>query len=60
MALDYDRSVVAVSAQPFRLGWSEAGADRKHVPDFFARLDDGCAVVIDVRADDRVEPETVT
>jgi hypothetical protein len=29
---------------------------RSHVPDFFARLADGTGVVIDVRADDRIEP----
>ena len=29
---------------------------RRHAPDFFARLGSGMGVVIDVRADDRIEP----
>jgi len=30
---------------------------RRHAPDYFARLSDGTGVVIDVRADDQIEPE---
>ena len=57
MVLDADPDVVAVSSQPFWLHW--AGEDERpvwHVPDFFVRLRDGTAVVVDVRADDRIEP----
>lgn len=58
MALDADPDVVAVSSQPFWLHWA-AGDGRlvRHAPDFFARLRDGTAVVVDVRADDRIEPD---
>ena len=34
-----------------------AAGSRRHAPDFFARLADGGGVVIDVRPDDRIEPE---
>lgn len=58
MALDADPDVVAVSSQPFWLHWiGEDGCPVRHAPDFFARLRDGTAVVVDVRADDRIEPE---
>jgi hypothetical protein len=54
MLLVFDPDVVAFSAQPFWLGWADAGGSRRHAPDFFARRRDGTGVVIDVRADDRV------
>ena len=54
MLLDFDPDVVAFSSQPFWLWWTEAGRTRRHAPDFFARLRDGRAVVIDVRADDQI------
>ena len=55
MLLDFDPDVVAVSSQPFCLRWEAGGsAARRHVPDFFARLADGSAVVIDVRPDELV------
>jgi hypothetical protein len=53
MVLDADPDVVAVSSQPFWLHWT--GEDERpvwHAPDFFVRLRDGTAVVVDVRADD--------
>lgn len=56
MLLDFDPGVVSVSSQPFWLTWSSAGGSRRHAPDFFARLSDGTAVVMDVCADDRVKP----
>lgn len=56
MMLDFDPGV-AFSSQPFRLSWSADGGTRRHVPDFFARLADGTGVVVDVRPDDRIEPE---
>jgi hypothetical protein len=56
MALDFDPAVVGIVSQPFRLSWrDETGARCTHVPDDFARLADGSGLVVDVRADDRVE-----
>jgi hypothetical protein len=57
MLLDFDPAVAAVSSQPFWLHWKDGRRGRRHAPDFFARLADGTGVVIDVRADDRIEPE---
>lgn len=56
MALDFDPDVAGLSSQPFRLSWEQDGKVRGHTPDYFARLRDGTGVVIDVRADDRIEP----
>jgi hypothetical protein len=56
MLLDFDPDVVGFASQPFRLHWLDGERGRGHVPDFFARLADGTGVVIDVRADDRIEP----
>ncbi|UWP83137.1 TnsA endonuclease N-terminal domain-containing protein [Dactylosporangium fulvum] len=50
--------VVAISSQPFWLMWDDdAGRRRSHAPDFFARLADGTAVVVDVRPAGRVRPK---
>ena len=57
MALDFDSDVVGLSSQPFRLSWDQDGRGRVHTPDYFARLRDGTGVVIDVRDDNRIEPE---
>jgi hypothetical protein len=46
--------VVGYSSQPFWLRWHD-GRRRRHAPDFFVRLIDGTGVVVDVRADDRIE-----
>ena len=55
MALDADPEVVGVAAQPMWLHWtSDSGRPVRHAPDFFARRADGTAVVIDVRADERI------
>jgi hypothetical protein len=55
MLMDFDPAVRAVSSQPFWLRWrDEGGRSRRHAPDFFARRQDGSAVVVDVRPDDRV------
>jgi hypothetical protein len=56
IVMDFDRDVVALAAQPFWLVWPGGRGQRRHAPDFFARLADGTGVVVDVRADDRVEP----
>ncbi|ELB87308.1 TnsA-like heteromeric transposase endonuclease subunit [Rhodococcus opacus] len=55
-ALDFDRDVVGIASQPFWLHWSDGRRKRRHAPDYFARLADGSGVVIDVRADDAIEP----
>ena len=57
MMLDFDLDVVAFSSQPFWLTWTQGDEERRHSPDYFARLADGSGVVIDVRADDQIEPE---
>lgn len=58
MLLDFDPLVVGLSSQPFWLSWPAAGGRRRrHAPDYFARLGDGRAVVIDVRPDDRIAPQ---
>jgi len=57
MAFDFEAEVVAVSSQPFWLSWPTASGTRRHAPDFFARLSDGSALVVDVRADDRVDTD---
>jgi len=55
MLLDFDPGICGVSSQPFWLHWrDEDGGSRRHAPDFFARRDDGTAVVVDVRPDDRI------
>jgi hypothetical protein len=54
MMLDFDPDVVAVSSQPFWLSWNDGNRHRRHVPDYFARLSNGSAVVIDVRQDERI------
>jgi hypothetical protein len=56
MLLDFDPAVTAVASQPFWLHWHDGRRGRRHAPDFFARLADGTGLVIDVRADDRIEP----
>ena len=56
MMLDFDPAVVAFSSQPFWLTWAQGGRQRRHAPDYFARLADGTGVVIDVRPDDRIVP----
>ncbi|MFJ9752798.1 TnsA-like heteromeric transposase endonuclease subunit [Streptomyces chartreusis] len=56
MLLDFDPQVTGLAAQPFRLFWPTRRGRRGHVPDFFARAD-GEGLVVDVRPDDRIEPE---
>jgi hypothetical protein len=57
MLLDYDPQVTGISSQPFVLHWHDGVRERKHTPDYFARRADGSAVVVDVRADDRIGEE---
>jgi hypothetical protein len=58
-ALDFDRSVVGVASQPFWLHWQGERRRRRHAPDYFARRADGTGVVVDVRADDRIEDNDI-
>lgn len=55
MVLDFTAEVRAFAAQPFWLLWPWENGVRRHAPDFFVRLVDGGGVVVDVRADDRIE-----
>jgi hypothetical protein len=55
MMLDFDPAVIAFSSQPFWLYWMGEQGQRRHAPDFFARLADGGGVVVDVRPDDLVD-----
>ena len=56
ISVDADPDVLAVAAQPFLLIWPRGTAGGKfHYPDFFLRLRDGSARVVDVRHPDRVE-----
>ncbi|MGR6924377.1 TnsA-like heteromeric transposase endonuclease subunit [[Actinomadura] parvosata] len=57
MLLDADRRVVGLSSQPFRLTWPGERRRISHTPDYFARLNDGRALVVDVRPADRVPPD---
>ncbi|MBC9729825.1 TnsA-like heteromeric transposase endonuclease subunit [Streptomyces sp. TRM68367] len=54
--LDFDPEVVGISSQPFWLHWHDGERERRHAPDYFVRRADGSAVVVDVRADGRIEP----
>jgi hypothetical protein len=56
MMLDFDPGVVGIASQPFWLVWRDGQRLRRHCPDYFARRSDSTAVVVDVRADDRIEP----
>ncbi|MGW7005561.1 TnsA-like heteromeric transposase endonuclease subunit [Streptomyces sp. NPDC054933] len=54
MLLDFDPAVVGLSSQPFCLFWSAAnGKPVSHAPDYFARREDGSAIVIDCRPAER-------
>ncbi|MEW1757447.1 TnsA-like heteromeric transposase endonuclease subunit [Streptomyces cyaneofuscatus] len=54
--MDFDPAVMQVASQPFWLHWHDGSRERRHAPDFFVRRADGSAVVVDVRADDRIAP----
>jgi hypothetical protein len=57
MAMDFGRDVVGLSSQPFTLTWVDQGGRVSHTPDYFARLADGTARVVDVRPAGRVKPK---
>ena len=54
---DFDPDVVGMASQPFWLHWRDGTRERRHAPDYFLRRADGSAVVVDVRADERIEPK---
>ncbi|MEV6906079.1 TnsA-like heteromeric transposase endonuclease subunit [Amycolatopsis sp. NPDC051071] len=55
--LDFDPDVAGIASQPFWLCWTTAdGKLRSHAPDYFARLADGSARVIDYRPTGRIKP----
>jgi hypothetical protein len=57
LLLDFGTDVVGIASQPFWLFWTTSeGKIRSHAPDYFARLADGSALVLDVRAADRIKP----
>jgi hypothetical protein len=58
IVLDFDPRVRGLAGQPFRLEWRHGGRGWSHVPAFFARLDDGGALVVDCRAANRVGSAT--
>jgi hypothetical protein len=53
--LDFDQTVIGIASQPFWLHGEGERGRRRHAPDYFARRADGTGLVIDVRADDRIE-----
>ncbi len=60
MALDYDPEVTGIASQPFWLHWAdETGGRVSHAPDYFARREDGSAVVVDCRPAERRKPADV-
>ncbi|MGX6739126.1 TnsA-like heteromeric transposase endonuclease subunit [Streptomyces xantholiticus] len=57
MLMDFDPKVTALVGQPFRLFWAGRRGRRGHVPDCFARPHGGGGLVVDVRPDNRIEPD---
>jgi putative transposase len=56
--LDFAPNVVGIASQPFWLHWRDGEEKRRHAPDYFVRLADGRAHVVDVRAEDQVDERT--
>jgi hypothetical protein len=60
MLLDFDPRVAGISSQPFWLCWpGEGGRPVCHAPDYFARREDGSAIVMDCRPAERRGPADV-
>jgi putative transposase len=55
---DFAPEVVGIASQPFWLHWRVGEEKRRHAPDYFVRLADGRARVVDVRAEDQVDERT--
>ncbi|WP_338058109.1 TnsA-like heteromeric transposase endonuclease subunit [Streptomyces cavernae] len=56
LLMDFDPTVEGLASQPFWLHWHDGARERRHTPDYFVRRTDGSAVVVDVRHDERIEP----
>ncbi|MER6050691.1 TnsA-like heteromeric transposase endonuclease subunit [Streptomyces sp. NPDC001793] len=56
--LDFASDVAGIASQPFWLHWRDGEERRRHAPDYFVRLADGRARVVDVRAEDQVDERT--
>ncbi|MCI2239105.1 TnsA-like heteromeric transposase endonuclease subunit [Paenibacillus sp. TRM 82003] len=59
MLFDHDPDVIGIASQPFWIifdGDAHGERDAWHAPDYFLRLRDGSAVVVDVRARARLDP----
>ncbi|WP_411152515.1 TnsA-like heteromeric transposase endonuclease subunit [Streptomyces sp. A30] len=57
LLMDFDPNVVGIGSQPFWLHWHDGERERRHAPDYFVRRPNGSAVVVDVRADEEIEPK---
>jgi hypothetical protein len=57
VASDFDAGVVGLPSQPFRLSWPDGRWPLTHMPDYVVRLRDRDGVVVEVRADDRIDSE---
>lgn len=56
--LDFEPAVVGIASQPFWLFFTTPeGKQRSHAPDYFARLADGSALVLDCRPAERIKPK---
>jgi hypothetical protein len=55
--LDFDHEILGICSQPFWLHWHDGVRRRRHAPDYFVRRTDGSALVVDVRANDRVDAD---
>jgi hypothetical protein len=56
--LDFDPTIVGISSQPFWLHWHDGRRRRRHAPDYFARRADGAGIVVDVRAEEQIDPRS--
>ncbi|MCX0242686.1 hypothetical protein [Streptomyces drozdowiczii] len=48
----------AIVSQSFWLHWHDGTRKRRYAPDYFVRLSDGGARVVDVRAEDEMDEAT--
>ncbi|WP_052514674.1 TnsA-like heteromeric transposase endonuclease subunit [Microbacterium maritypicum] len=55
--LDRTPGVVAVASQPMWIRWVTPDGLREHYPDYFVRLDDGTAVLMDVKPAARIDDD---
>lgn len=54
MSMDRAPKITGIASQPFRIDFKLPDGPRWHVPDFFVRLKDGSALVVDVRPENRI------